>query len=213
PKLKLMAEIKLDSDKAAKADVKRAVTGGEFRSDGWQAKDRLDRFRLELKDGFAADEAGAIELEMSNLDFVSQVDGRKQHFFSLYTDASGNHFARSNQFFTLRGGNYNDAEGNRGIKILWRGGAERDRGEKAPFAARTVWDKQAVYVWRAEWTRDELVVLLNGERIFGPAEFKQREPRPLKYIFLSRDGCPKEAVWYGFAGPVYRKLRVYREAK
>jgi len=46
-----------------------------------------------------------------------------------------------------------------------------------------------------------------GERIFGPAEFKDREPRPLKYVFLSRDGCPNEKVWYGFVGPVYRSSK------
>jgi hypothetical protein len=35
---------------------------------------------------------------------------------------------------------------------------------------------------------------------------------PLKHVFLSKDGIKKEAVWYGFAGPVYRKLRVFRPA-
>jgi hypothetical protein len=146
---------------------------------------------------------------MTNLDFDAQVNGRKQHFFSLYADPTGDQFNLRNAFFTLRGGNYRDDAGHRGIKVLWRGG--HFRGEHAPYAARPLWDPNETYTWRAEWDEGELVVFLNGERVFGPANFQDRDPaRPLRHIFLSRDGCLNEDVWFGFPGPVYREIRVFR---
>lgn len=214
PPVKLSADIRLTSAQRGGHETARTVKGGKFGPDGWQALDRLAMLTVELRDGLKFDEAGAIELEMTNLDFDAQVDGRKQHFFNLFTEPTGNHFVRTpdNNFFTLRGGNYKDKEGRRGIKVLWKGGGER--GEAAPFAARPKWDPQATYIWRAEWTNNELVVLLNNERIFGPAEFKDRSARmPLKYVYLSKDGCPNEKVWYGIVGPVYKRIKVYRAAK
>lgn len=210
PKLKLAEEINLTSATADKFEAQRVVKGGEVVTGGWKATDKLDLVKIELKRGFTSEESGAIELDMTNLDFPAQVTGRKHHFFNLYSHPSGDHFVQPNNFFTLRGGSYKDKEGNRGIKVLWRGGGER--GELAPFATRKVWDAKATYTWRAEWTKNELVVFLNGERIFGPAEFKDRDKQmPLKYIFLSMDGITKP-VWFGFAGPVYKQIRVYREA-
>lgn len=211
PELTLAAEIDLRAGQANPAEKARTVEGGEFVENGWQAKGKLDRLSLELTEGFPAHEPGAIELDMTNLDFVNQIDGKKQHFFGLYSNPSGSHFILPANFFTLRGGLYNDKEGNRGIKVLWRGNAVR--GEHAPFAARKVWNLKETYTWRAEWTKEELVMFLNGERIFGPAEFKDRnEAMPLKYVFLSRDGCPDTKIWFGFPGPIYQKLRVYRPA-
>ena len=85
------------------------------------------------------------------------------------------------------------------------------RGEETLFGAR-LWDPAATYVWRCEWNRQALCVYVNGERIFGPAEFNDRFPAPLKYLFLSTDGIDGEQYkyWFGMVGPVYRAVRVYR---
>ena len=213
PKLALAEEIDLAAlaDSAHPALASHRVRGGRFTDEGWQAEHPWARFVLELADGFAHDEAGAVELDVTNFDYDQQADGRKQHFFSLYADPSGDQFRLRNAFFTLRGGgHYRDDDGRPGIKVLWRG--EFIRGEKAPFAARADWDPDRTYTWRAEWTSEELVVFLDGERVFGPAEFADRDREmAMKHVFLSTDGIPKSHVWYGMAGPVYQALRLYRE--
>ncbi len=212
PALEQAAVIPLLSGEKTAIERLRLVRGGEYTVNGWQVKDKLDRLIIELIAGFAWNEAGAIELDMTNLDFDAQVNGKKQHYFNFYADPTGDPFNLHNAFFTLRAGNYKNDKGERGIKVLWRGG--KARGEKAPFAARAEWDPQKVYTWRAEWDQDKFLVLLDGEKIFGPADFSQRDrARPLRYLFLSRDGALQEDVWFGFPGPVYKEIRIYREVR
>jgi hypothetical protein len=212
PELKLAGTIALTSDRAGSAERLRLVEGGRFVEVGWQPTAKLDRMVVVLAEGFAWDECGTMELDMTHLDFDTQVNGKKQHFFNLYADPTGDQFNLRNAFFTLRGGNYRNDRGERGIKVLWRG--EYVRGEHAPYAARPKWDPQMTYTWRAEWNREKLVIRLNGQRVFGPAEFGHRDKtRPLRHVFLSRDGCLNEDLWFGFPGPVYREIRTYREAK
>ena len=209
PALELTATIPLTSADPSPAERARAVRGGAFGPDGWRPTDRLDRLRVDLKEGFGPGESGAVELTMTGPDLAA-TDGKKQHFFSLYADPTGDQFNLRNAFATVRAGRYADDAGRRGVKVLWRGGAAR--GEKAPYAARPAWDPAAEHVWRLEFTPDRLVLKLDGERVFGPAAFAGRDPaRPLRHVFLHRDGALHEGLWYGFVGPTYRELRVYRE--
>ena len=209
PALKLAGEIVLNAAGPSPLEADRKVLGGAFAPDGWRPAAKNDRLVLTLKEGFDWNKPGAIELDMTNLDFDAQVDGRKQHFFSLFANPVGSHRESPNAFFNLRAGEYKDKQGNRGIKVLWRGAEVR--GEAAPFGARKTWDPKIKYTWRAEWTETELVVYLNGERIFGPAEFKDRHRTlPMRHLFLFRDGSPNEKVWFGFVGPVYQAARIYR---
>jgi hypothetical protein len=210
PELRLAETIALTGEEAGPNERLRIVEGGQFVDGGWQPTDKLDRMIIELVDGFSWHESGAIELDMTNLDFDAQVNGKKLHFFNLYADPTGDHFNVRNAFFTLRGGNYMNDAGHRGVKVLWRGDYVRD--EHAPYAARPKWDPNATYTWRAEWNEEQLVIVLNGERVFGPAEFADRdESRPLAHVFLSRDGCLNEDAWLSFPGPIYQKVRTYRE--
>ena len=209
PALELTATIPLTSPDPSPAERARAVRGGAFGPDGWRPTDRLDRLRVDLKEGFGPAESGAVELTMTGPDLAA-TDGKKQHFFSLYADPTGDQFNLRNAFATVRAGRYANDAGERGVKVLWRGGAAR--GEKAPYAARPAWDPAAEHVWRLEFTPDRLVLTLDGERVFGPAAFAGRDPaRPLRHVFLHRDGALHEGLWYGFVGPAYRELRVFRE--
>ena len=210
PDRQLAETIVLDGPQPSDAERLRIVEGGEFVDGGWKPRGKLDRMILELERGFAADVSGAIELDMTSLDFDAQVTGKKHHFFSLYSDPTGDQFNLRNAFFTLRGGRYRNDQGHRGIKVLWRG--DYHRGEHAPYAARPKWDPSRKYTWRGEWNTKQLVIKLDGQRVFGPAEFGDRDQgRPLAHVFLSRDGSLAENVWFGFPGPVYQEIRTYRE--
>jgi len=217
--------IPLTSFEPTDTETFRIVRGGKFAMNGWQVTDSMDYVLIELKDGFAYNEPGAIELQMTNLNPLTQTTGRKQHFFSMYANPEGSHFSDvyteemkdDNKqrmplpFVSLRFGKdkYTDDNG-QGIKVLWRPNVKRH--EKAPFGARSDWSEDKTYTWRMAWDQDSLSVYLNDERIFGPAEFNNRDKNaPLKYIFLSRDGNPKSHVWYGFPGPVYQELKVYKK--
>ena len=194
--------------------------GGTFTDQGWQSLDSLSQLVIVLNDGFSADEAGAIELEMTNFNPLTQRTGKKQHFFSLYANSEGGNWTDEYRdgeyqkkdlalpYFNFRVGTY-DNENGRGIKMLWK--ADDKREEKAPFGARKDWSEKETYTWRAAWDADSLRCYLNGEKIFGPVAFGPRTPHSnLRYIFLSKDGMQKDHVWYGMPGPVYKKIRVYR---
>ena len=197
--------------------------GGKFTDQGWQSLDSLSQMVIVLNDGFSADEAGAIELEMTNFNPLTQRTGKKQHFFSLYANPEGGNWADEYResryqkkdlalpYFNFRVGTY-DNENGRGIKMLWK--ADDKREEKAPFGARKDWSEDETYTWRAAWDADSLSCYLNGEKIFGPVAFGPRTPHAnLRYIFLSKDGMRKDNVWYGMPGPIYQKITVYRNEK
>jgi len=210
PALKLAEEITISGPAPGKLETRRIAKGGRFTLQGWQATDKLDRLTIELRKGFGPAEPGAIEIQMTGVDFDAQAIGPKMHFFTFHGAASGDDFAEQGKapFFTLRAGQYKDKAGQRGIKVLWRGGGTRD--EKAPFGVRAKWDPSATLHYRAEWTATELCVFLDGVRIFGPAEFHQRPAAaPLKHAFLSTDGIEREK-WWGMTGPVYQRIRVFR---
>lgn len=210
PTLKPAEEITIDGPKPGKQETRRIAKGGKFTPKGWQATGKLDRLTIELNKGFTPNESGAIEIQMTGVDYDTQAIGPKMHFFTFHGAASGDDFTEQGKspFFTLRAGQYKDPAGHRGIKVLWRGGGTR--GEKAPFGVRTKWDPTATLLYRAEWTPTELCVFLDGTRIFGPAEFHTRPNNaPLKHVFLSTDGIEKDK-WWGMTGPVYQRIRVYR---
>jgi hypothetical protein len=215
--------IQLTSFEPSDAEAFRMVRGGKFAMGGWQAVDSMDYILIELKDGIAYNESGAIELDMTNLDPTTQTMGRKHHFFSLYANPEGSHFSdvytrdmKEDEkqrmplpFVSLRFGEkrYTDDNG-QGIKVLWR--PNEKRFEHAPFGARSDWSKDKTYTWRMAIDRNHLTVYLNGDKIFGPEDLGDRDKNaPLKYIYLSKDGNPKPTVWFGFPGPVYKELRVY----
>ena len=147
--------------------------GGKFTDQGWQSLDSLSQMTIVLNDGFSADEAGAIELEMTNFNPLTQRTGKKQHFFSLYANPEGGNWADeyrdgeyqkkelASPFFNFRLGTY-DNENGRGIKMLWK--ANDERHEKAPFGARKDWSEKETYVWRAAWDADSLSCYLNGRK-------------------------------------------------
>lgn len=219
-----VSEISLDSEQPGDIEELRFVRGGKFVNGGWQSVDSLNYIMISLKDGFEYDEPGAIELEMTNLKPEVQCTGGKHHFLNLYANPEGSHFFReynngeftnyikpSLPFFTLRFGKekYVDKNG-QGIKVLWFSGKERK--ERAPFGTRCNWDISKTYVWKVEWDADSISVFMNGDRIFGPEEFSNRDKdAPMRYIWIAKDGYFREMGWFGFAGPVYKKLRVYRE--
>ncbi len=232
-------ELDLTSDSGSDSEELRTVTGGEFVSGGWKATDSLCRIVSVLKRGFRHDEPGAIEIQMTNLDVVAQQNGRKHHFFNLYANPEGStwhrYFLESNRqekrggnveepYFNLRFGNYGEAEGGRSMKILWIGGGkrhEKSHFNKVNFGLIKDWDIKKTYTYRVEWDTKKLVVYLNDDLIFasqrfnddetvGPDSFADRdENAPMKYIFISRDNHDNPAVWYGMAGPVYKKVKVY----
>lgn len=75
PTLKLAGEIVLNAAGPSPLEEDRKVLGGTFAPEGWRPADKLDRLVLTLKEGFDWDQSGALELDMTNLDFDAQVDG------------------------------------------------------------------------------------------------------------------------------------------
>ncbi len=207
--LVLREEISLTGEKTSAGYAIKARSG-KFVPDGWQSTDTLSQLKVSLTDGFKPGEAGAIELEVTNFDIISQANGRKNHFFNVYGIGSGNSFGATSgePFINFRAGKqkYGNEQG-QGIKLLWAARGSDSREEKAPFAVRKSWDPRATYTWRAEWTDSELTCYLDGEKIFGPVEFGQRTGE-LKHVFLATDGIGK--IWFAFPGPIYKKLKVYR---
>jgi hypothetical protein len=217
-----VSEIDLTNDNPSGIEELRMVRGGVFVPKGWQSVDSLNYIMIALKDGFKYNEPGAIELEMTNLNPMIQATGKKQHFFNLYASPTGHHFAKEYRdgkfidlnpcypFISLRFGEklYTNENG-QGIKVLWR--ANEKRIEQAPFGARSDWDISKTYVWRMEWDEDSLSVFLNGLLIFGPKDFGNRDKNAtMRYIWIGKDAHLQEGVWFGFPGPVYQKIRVFR---
>lgn len=209
--LKLAATLSLASANPSSAEVRRLAKGGKFVANGWQTMGKTDQLLIELKDGFGRGDCGALEIEMTNLNLPVQAVGPKHHLITVHGDPRGDAFIERNcPFFSIRSGaQYKAPDGRMGIKMLWRGGS--GRGEEGVFGARD-WDPRATYVWRCEWNQELLCIYLNGERIFGPAEFRERFAMPMKYVFLSTDGIDnvEYKYWYGMIGPIYKTIRVYR---
>ncbi len=216
----VVEEIILTDDNPGEYAEAIIAKGGKFTKEGWQSTDSLSQVVIVLRDGFEPTESGAIEMEISNFNPLTQRTGKKQHFFSLYANPEGMNWIdefRDGEyqkkdlalpFFNFRVGTYDNEEG-RGIKMLWKADAERH--EEAPFGARKDWSEDKTYTWKAVWDADSLSCYLDGEKIFGPVTFGPRTPHSnLRYIFLSKGGMRKDNVWFGMPGPVYKKIRVYR---
>lgn len=216
-------EINLLDETPSEHEEVRIVNGGKFTKEGWQSIDSLNFIMFTLKRGFGYNEQGAIELEMTNLNPETQTTGSKQHFLNLYANPFGNHFGEEWRdgkfhskkpelpFLSLRfaKNKYTDEHG-QGIKVLWK--ANKNRFEKEPFGTRKDWDKDKTYIWRAEWDADSLFVSLNGERIFGPADFANRDKNAmLRYVWLAKDN--HFDPWFAFPGPVYKKIRIFYPEK
>jgi len=222
--LELAASIDLTDHKMSVYESNRVVKGGEITSHGWKMTDSLDQYIIELRQGFLPYESGAIEVDVTNFDPMNQTTGDKQHFINFYGHPYGSQFGtpemRSTPFFTVRAGQKYGDETKKSFKILWRASAD-NRHEDRGFGERGDWDLKKTYTWRAEWDIDHLRIYLDGEKIFDTAERKEEEcfckrTAALKYVYLGSDNSWDfhehilKDTWFGFPGPIYKAVRVYR---
>ena len=177
----------------------KVVTGGAFSADGWQTTAESNQLRLTLSSPIHGD--GALEIDVTSFDPVTQYSRDKHQIINMYTSTDGSQavFGTDEAWWNIRTGtNYST-----GFKFLAspRGGDER---EEVRLIESATWDPSDLHTFRVEWDAVDIDVYLDGVHLHT-LDFDGRV-EPLQVIFVGKDN-----VYLGQVGPIYSNLRVTYE--
>jgi len=206
--LALHFEDPLTSNAVVAGEASKRVKEGKFVERGWESTSSASQIVIELAEPFAPGEGGAVEIDITNFDPVKQYAGSKHQFFNVYSrpDGSKERWDEDGKcWVNVRGGRNYMKSGGAGFKLLCAPRGLKSRHERRLIESTKTWDPARTYVLRLQWDDRTVGVWLDGRRLCSFAFADRTEL--LSHVFIGTDN-----VYSGFAGPVYTRLRVYRDA-
>lgn len=190
--------------------------GGQIISgQGWVATSPTSRLKIILSQGFKGNDGGAVELDVTNLDY-SALSSDKHNIMTLYSwdhngDGANDNFKYIRSLWTFRlGQNYtSDSYGHFALK--GKAGTSEVYWENKATVPGGTWQSSRLYTIRMEWSsgsrtslpndsngievgdpETEVRLLINGQRVYTTQrmDFGGRSMRPehvLKYLYIGDD--------------------------
>ncbi len=168
---------------------------------GWQAIKANSQLMIALPKPLA--EEGALIVNLSNFDPVSQNISEKQQIINLYSQDNGSKaiFNTSGSWINIRTGtNYSTGPGKAGFKMLAAPCGINSRDEVRIMEDAT-WDLQRSYEFKIMWDKSSVTCYLDGVKCYT-LPFKG-QVEPFKYIFLGTDN-----VYCAQPGIIFSNLRL-----
>ena len=168
---------------------------------GWQAKTSTSQLMITLPEKLPA--VGALIVDVTNFDPVSQNIDVKQQIINLYSQSNGSKaiFYTDGSWINIRtGSGYSTGPGVAGFKMLAapRGVGTRD---EVRIIENATWNLSRVYEFKITWDTAVTSVYLDGKKMWTLPFSGQVEL--FRYIFLGTDN-----VYVAQPGVIYSNLRI-----